>query len=71
MGPDDFRRIALSMPGAAEVYRRGASHFRVERKTFASLEGPGDALATINFTPDQQSMFMDAAPKAFQPAAGG
>jgi hypothetical protein len=43
----------------------------VERKTFASLEGPGDTLATINLTPDQQSMFMDAAPNAFRPVAGG
>jgi hypothetical protein len=70
MGPEDFRRIALSLPEAVEVYRRGASLFRVERKTFASLEGPGDAVATI-LTPDQQSMFMDAAPKAFQSVAGG
>jgi hypothetical protein len=71
MGPDDFRHIALSMPEAVEVHRRGASHFRVERKTFASLEGPGNSLATINLTPDQQSMFMDRAPKAFRPAPGG
>jgi hypothetical protein len=46
MGPNDFRRIALSMPETVEIYRRGASLFRVERKTFASLEGPGDTLAT-------------------------
>jgi hypothetical protein len=72
MTPDDFRRIALSMPESVEVYRRGRSHFRVERRAFATLEGPGDAVATVNLTPDQQSMFVHAAPKAlcWFPAAG-
>jgi hypothetical protein len=71
MMAEEFRRIALSLPEAKEVYRRGFSHFRVERKTFATLEGPGDAVATVNLTPDQQSMFMHEAPKAFVPVPGG
>jgi hypothetical protein len=71
MTPEEFRRIALSLPEAQEVYRRGRSHFRVERKAFATLEGPGDAVATVNLTPDQQSMFMHEAPKAFVPVPGG
>jgi hypothetical protein len=68
---EEFRRIALSLPETKEVYRRGSSHFRVERKTFATLEGPGEAVATVNLTPDQQSMFMHEAPKAFVPVLGG
>jgi hypothetical protein len=71
MTPDDFRRIALSMPEAVEVYRRGHSEFRVERKTFASLEGPGDSFAMVNLTSEQQAMFMDAAPRTFVPVPGG
>jgi hypothetical protein len=63
MTPEEFRRIALSLPEAKEVYRRGRTHFRVERKAFATLEGPGDTVATVNLTPDQQSMFMHEAPK--------
>jgi hypothetical protein len=71
MRPDDFRRIALSTPQSNEVYRRGYSHFRVERKTFASLEGPGDIEATINLTPEQRQRFVDAVPNAFAAVAGG
>jgi hypothetical protein len=70
MRPDDFRRIALSMPEATEVYRRGHSEFRVERRTFASLGGPADTVATLNLTPDQQSVFMHAARRVFEPVAG-
>jgi hypothetical protein len=69
--PADFRQIALSMPKAEEVYRRGRSKFRVRRRIFATLEGPGDSLATINLTPDQQSIFAHAQPRAFAPVAGG
>jgi hypothetical protein len=71
MKSEDFRRIALSMPDTAEVFRRGRSEFRVERKAFASLEGPGDAVATVNLTTDQQSMFAHESPEAFVPVAGG
>jgi hypothetical protein len=71
MTPDDFRRIALSVPEAAEVYRRGRAEFRVERITFASLEGAGDAVAMVNLTSEQQAMFAHAAPRAFVPVPGG
>jgi hypothetical protein len=71
MTPDDFRRIALSMPEATEVYRRGHSEFRVERRTFASLGGPADTVATLNLTSEQQAVFMHAAPRAFVSVPGG
>jgi hypothetical protein len=71
MTPDDFRRIALSMPEAKEVYRWGHSEFRVERRMFASLGGPADTVATLNLTPEQQSVFMQAAPTAFVSVPGG
>jgi hypothetical protein len=71
MTPDDFRRIALSMPQSTEVYRWGHSEFRVERRTFASLGGPADRVATLNLTSEQQAMFVHAAPRVFEPVAGG
>jgi hypothetical protein len=71
MTPEHFRRIALSMPDATEVYRRGHSEFRVERRMFASLGGPADTVATLNLTPEQQSVFMHAAPRAFVSVPGG
>ena len=71
MTPDDFRRLALSQPGAKEVLRRGHSDFRVLRKAFASLEGSADSVATVQLTPEQQAMFMHAAPRTFVPVTGG
>ena len=71
MTPGDFRRIALSLPETTEVYRWGHSEFRVERRAFASLGGPADTVAKINLTSEQQAVFMDAAPRVFEPVAGG
>ena len=71
MAPDEFRRIALSLPQTEEIYRRGQSKFRVARHAFAALEGPGDSVAIVHLTPDQQSDFMHAAPNAFTPVPGG
>jgi hypothetical protein len=71
MTPDDFRRLALSQPGAVETFRKGRSDFRVWRKSFASLERPAASIATIQLTPEQQAMLMQAAPGAFVPVPGG
>jgi hypothetical protein len=71
MTHDDFRRLALSQPGAEEVCHKGRSDFRVRRKSFASLEDPANSVAAIKLTPDQQAMFMHAAPRTFVPVPGG
>jgi hypothetical protein len=71
MTPNDFRQLALSQPEAVEVFRKGRSHFRVWRKSFARLEGPADSVATVHLTPEQQAMFMHAAPGTFVPVPGG
>jgi hypothetical protein len=71
MTPDDFRRIALSMPEAVEVYRLGHSQFRLGRTTFATLKGVADSIATVRLTPDQQAMFIEKAPTVFAPVSGG
>lgn len=71
MTPDDFRRIAGSMPQTEAVYRRGRFEFRVRRKTFATLEAPADATAVVNLTAEQQDMFVRSEPAAFKPVPGG
>lgn len=70
MIPDDFRRIALSMPRSVEVHRHGHSKFRVERKTFATLEGPADSMAFVRFTPEQQATFVTKEPAVFVRVSG-
>jgi hypothetical protein len=71
MTPNDFRLLALSQPEAVEDPRKGRSDFRVRRKSFARLEGPAHSVATVQLTPEQQAMFMHAAPRAFVPVPGG
>jgi hypothetical protein len=71
MTPDDFRRIALSQPGAVESSRKGRSDFRVTRKSFASLECRAASVAMIQLTPEQQAMLTKAAPSVFVPVPGG
>ena len=70
MTPDAFRRLALSQPEVVEVYCQGHSEFRVLRRSFASLAGPGDSVATVQLTSEQQALFRDAAPRIFAPAPG-
>jgi hypothetical protein len=68
MIPDDFRRLALSQRQAVEVCRWGQWHFCVLRRSFASLAGPADSVATVQLTSEQQAVFVDAAPRIFAPA---
>src|SRR5712672_1926452 len=70
MTPDDFRRLALSQRKAVEVYRWGHLEFCVSRRSFASLAGPADSVATVQLNSEQQALFVDAAPRIFVPGPG-
>jgi hypothetical protein len=50
---NDFRRIALSLPGAEELNGLGYPNFRTGRKRFATIEG---SAAVIRLTRDQQTV---------------
>ncbi len=67
---DDFRRIALSFPGAEEKAHMGHPDFRVGGKIFASLHGPEKGTGAVMLLPEQQELAMEAEPDAFSPAAG-
>jgi hypothetical protein len=71
MTREDFRRIARSMPQTEEIYRRQRFEFRVRRSTFATLDGPANAMAVLNLTTEQQDMFVTKDPAAFKPVPGG
>ena len=68
---DEFRRIALSLPGAEESAHMGHPDFRVGGKVFATLGYPDTAHGMVVLPPEQQELAMDAEPKAFSLAAGG
>jgi hypothetical protein len=68
--PDDFRRIALSFPGAEERSHMGHPDFRVGGKIFATLGAPDADWGMASLMPEQQEDFMTLAPAVFKPAAG-
>jgi hypothetical protein len=66
-----FRRLALSLPEAAEASHMGHPDFRVRNKIFASLAGGSEkGWGTVKLTPEQQEVLLAAEPAAFKPAAG-
>ena len=70
MIPDDFRRIALSFPGAVESSHIGTVDFRAGR-IFATLGYPDPAFAMVKLTPERQEILVSAEPAIFQPVKGG
>jgi hypothetical protein len=71
MTQDDFRRIALSLPEAAESAHMGHPDFRIRGKIFATLGSPGAAWGMVKLTPGQQASFVDTEPDVFAPVKGG
>ena len=70
MTADQFRRVALSLPGVSEGSHMGHVDFRVGGKIFASLGYPDDAWGVVNLTPQQQGEFVRDHPKIFVPVKG-
>jgi hypothetical protein len=71
MTPDDFRRLALSLPGAIEAAHMGHPDFRVNDKIFATLQYPNDSWGTLMLTPEQQREYVLSSPEVFTPVKGG
>jgi hypothetical protein len=67
----DFRRIALSLPGAEESSHMGAPDFRVGGRIFATLASQSKGYGNLMITPEQQARFVEEAPDIFVPIAGG
>ena len=71
MTPDEFRRIALSLPETEEKSHMGHPDFRVCGKIFATLSYPDDTAGMVKLTPEQQAELVRADPKVFYPVKGG
>ena len=70
MTATEFRRIALSFPGAEEKVHMGHPDFRVGGKIFATLGYPDDRFGTLMISPVDQELLVRDHPKAFKPAPG-
>jgi hypothetical protein len=71
MDAEDFRRIALSLPGAEESSHMGAPDFRVGGRIFATLASQSQGHGNLMLTLEQQAAFVEEAPEVFVPIAGG
>jgi hypothetical protein len=69
MTADDFRELALELPGAEERSHMNHPDFRVGGKIFATLDAE-EVWGMAKLTPEQQAGFMEAEPEVFIPAAG-
>jgi len=67
----EFRRIALSLPQAAEASHMGHPDFRVAGRIFATLGYPRSGWGMVKLTPEQQELFVRGQPAAFAPVKGG
>jgi hypothetical protein len=71
MKAEDFRRIALSLPGAEEGSHMGAVDFRVGGRIFATLAAVKQGYGNLMLTPELQKAFVDEQPEMFLPIPGG
>jgi len=67
----DFRRIALSLPGAEAGSHMGSADFRVGGRIFATLASASKGYGNLMLTPETQAEFVREVPDIFLPVAGG
>jgi len=66
---EDFRAIALGMPGATEGEHMGHPDFRAAGRIFATLTGDGER-GMVKVTAAVQSELVEEQPGVFEPAKG-
>lgn len=71
MNVADFRRIAVSLPGAEESSHMGRPDFRVDGRIFATLASAKQGYGNLMLTPEQQTAFVEEMPEVFLPIPGG
>ncbi|HEU4417982.1 MAG TPA: MmcQ/YjbR family DNA-binding protein [Planctomycetota bacterium] len=69
MTPEQFRRLALSMPGAVEGEHHGHPDFRANGRIFATLLPDGER-GMVRLSPQQQREIVQAHAGGFVPANG-
>lgn len=70
MTSDDFRSLALALPGATEGAHMGHPDFRINGKVFATLYYPNTEWGMVKLSPEQQHDYMRMQPNIFMPATG-
>ena len=71
MTGSQFRKIALSLPGAEEGSHFGNADFRVGGKIFATLSLEKEGYGVLLLTPEEQAGMVSDEPEIFSPVPGG
>jgi hypothetical protein len=71
MNAADFRRIALSLPGAEEGSHMGSADFRVGGRIFATLAAQKLGYGNLMLDLEHQTAFVEEQPEVFLPISGG
>ncbi|WP_419804118.1 MmcQ/YjbR family DNA-binding protein [Terriglobus sp.] len=71
MTADEFRRLALALPGAEQGSHMGVVDFRVGGRIFATLASVAQGYGNLMLTPELQAQFIAEAPELFLPVHGG
>jgi hypothetical protein len=67
----DFRRLALSLPGAEEGSHMGSPDFRVGGRIFATLASQSKGYGNLMLSPELQAEFVAEQPDVFLAVPGG
>jgi hypothetical protein len=67
----DFRRLALSLPGAEEGSHMGSADFRVGGRIFATLASESKGYGNLMLSPELQAEFVAEQPDVFLAVPGG
>lgn len=70
MTSDEFRCLALALPGATESSHMGHPDFRINGKIFATMHYPDQHWAMVKLSPEQQHGFAQTQPHIFVPVKG-
>lgn len=70
MTSDEFRRLALAMPGASETPYTGSLAFRVSGKIFATLGYPDAEWGIVRLSRAEQETLIAAKPNVFRRVPG-
>jgi hypothetical protein len=67
----DYRRIALSFPGASEGSHHGCPDFRVGGKIFCTLAFEKEGYGVLKLSQEEQAGMVEDAPEVFSAVPGG
>ncbi len=70
MTANEFRSLALALPGAVESAHMDHPEFRVRGRIFATLGAPDEDFGMVKLTPEEQRSFVDKEPEVFKPCSG-